>query len=83
MDRRRFIESLTLGTIAAATVGLEADAAPKERHPMIRRAIVALHGAKNELEHADTDFGGHRADALQAVNNALDQLQQALKYDKK
>src|SRR5579872_5711821 len=58
MDRRRFIESLTLGAIAATTVGLEAHAAPKERHPMIRKAIAALRGAKNELEHADTDFGG-------------------------
>lgn len=55
----------------------------KEGHPAIRNAIKALERAKYDLEHADHDFGGHRAEALESVNNAIRQLNQALQYDKK
>jgi hypothetical protein len=55
----------------------------KERHPKIRQAIHALQAAKEDLEDASHDFGGHRAEALEAVNNALKQLQEALEADKK
>jgi hypothetical protein len=54
-----------------------------EKHPHIRAAIHELEEAKNELQHADHDFGGHRAEAVEAVENALRQLRQALQYDKK
>ena len=55
----------------------------RERHPKIRQAIRALQGAKDDLEDASHDFGGHRVEALEAVNNALKQLQAALEADKK
>jgi hypothetical protein len=91
MDRRRFIETLGLGLMASTVVALQtADAQKKppkggkgERHPKIRAAIRALQGAKTDLEQAATDFGGHRAEALEAVNNAIKQLQTALQADKK
>lgn len=54
-----------------------------ERHPEIRSAIVALEKAKYHLQHAAHDFGGHREDALKAVDKALEQLKLALQYDKK
>lgn len=54
-----------------------------ERHPAIRRAIVTLREARAELEHANHDFGGHRVAAIQAVDQAIGQLQFALQYDKK
>lgn len=49
-----------------------------EEHPMIRRAINALHSAKTDLQNAAHDYCGHRVGALEATNNALSQLQQAL-----
>lgn len=55
----------------------------KEQHPKIRAAIRALQSAKEDLEDASHDFGGHRVEALEAVNNALKQLQEALEADKK
>ena len=55
----------------------------KERHPHIRAAIRELQEARRELQTAAHDFGGHRAEALEAVDNAIKQLHQALKYDKK
>jgi hypothetical protein len=35
------------------------------------------------LKEADHDFGGHRKEALEAVDVAIKQLELALKYDKK
>ncbi|HZR28333.1 MAG TPA: hypothetical protein VFA71_06100 [Terriglobales bacterium] len=55
----------------------------KERHPSIRAAIRALEKAKDDMQHADHDFGGHRVEALEAVDNAIKQLNEALKYDRK
>jgi hypothetical protein len=54
-----------------------------EHHPKIRHAIKALEAARDDLQDASHDFGGHRAEALEAVNNAIKQLQEALQYDKK
>jgi hypothetical protein len=33
------------------------------------------------MEHAAHDFGGHRADALRATDEAIHQLELCLKYD--
>lgn len=54
-----------------------------ERHPALRQAIRSLERAKMDLQHANHDFGGHRDEAIEAVNNAIKQLRQALQYDKK
>jgi hypothetical protein len=54
-----------------------------ERHPHIRRALRELREARHELKEADHDFGGHRKDALEAVDRAIRQLQVALKYDRR
>lgn len=54
-----------------------------ENHPRIHSAIRELQAAKEELQKAPHDFGGHRADAVQAVDRALEQLRLALQYDKK
>ena len=52
-----------------------------EPHPLIRRAAAALRSAKTDLQNAAHDYCGHRVEALEAVNNALNQLQQALDCD--
>ena len=53
-----------------------------QRHPKMHAAIGALQAAKVELEHADNDFGGHKKDALDSVDNALKQLRLALQFEK-
>ena len=58
-------------------------APPAEQHPHIRAALHELREARRELETAAHDFGGHRKEALEAVDNAIRQLQEALQYDKK
>jgi hypothetical protein len=47
---------------------------PKHHHPMIWRAAQQLRQAKATLWKAADDFNGHKADAIQAINAALDQL---------
>ena len=54
-----------------------------EKHPEIRAAVRSLERAKLDLQRADHDFGGHRADALRATDEAIRQLKLALEYDKK
>jgi hypothetical protein len=53
-----------------------------DNHPKIREAIAALEAAKAELEQANGDFGGHKAEAIEAVNNALKRLRLALQFEK-
>lgn len=54
-----------------------------EQHPEIRAAVHHLEEAKRNLEKAAHDFGGHRAKALEHVNEALEECNQALNFDKK
>jgi len=56
-------------------------AAP-ERHPEIHDAIASLRNAREHLQHADHDFGGHRVEAIRAIDESLHQLQLCLQFDK-
>ncbi len=53
-----------------------------EPHPEIREAIASLRRAKEHMEHAAHDFGGHRVEAIRATDVAIRQLEDCLKYDK-
>ena len=68
---------------APARVQGAARATRREPHPRIHAAIKELQAAKEELQKAPHDFGGHRADAVLAVDKAIEQLRLALQYDKK
>lgn len=54
-----------------------------EHHPKIHHAVVALRDAKVALEEAKHDYGGHRKEALEAVDHALKQLHLAEEYGRK
>jgi hypothetical protein len=59
-----------------------ATATAAEPHPEIREAISALRRAKEHMEHAAHDFGGHRVEAIRATDVAIHQLEDCLKYDR-
>lgn len=67
---------------AAAPIPAATTATPAEPHPEIREALGALRRAKEHMEHAAHDFGGHRVEAIEATNQAIRQLELCLKYDK-
>jgi len=54
-----------------------------EPHPQINAAIHSLERAKDHLQKAAHDFGGHRVEAIQAIDAAIAQLKTCLQYDKK
>ncbi|HWZ43724.1 MAG TPA: hypothetical protein VNW97_09610 [Candidatus Saccharimonadales bacterium] len=54
-----------------------------EQHPHIKAALRELQESRRELQTASHDFGGHRVEAIEAIDNAIKQLREALKYDKK
>lgn len=56
---------------------------PQERHPHIRAAIAELQTAKEELRTAAHDFCGHRVEAIEKTDQALNQLRAALACDRK
>jgi hypothetical protein len=72
------------GIIAGAvlTAGLWTLSAQPERlmHPRIAKAIEALRDARAYMEQAPHDFGGHKADAIRATDEAIRQLNFALAY---
>jgi hypothetical protein len=53
-----------------------------ERHHHIHEAIDALRAARADLMAADHDFGGHRAEAVGAIDASIHQLEICLQYDK-
>ena len=53
-----------------------------EPHPEIREAIASLRRAKEHMEHAAHDFGGHRVEAIRATDVAIHQLEECLRYDR-
>jgi ABC-type proline/glycine betaine transport system permease subunit len=79
---------LVLSGLALATgaVAMPAAAQPPnktEPHPYIRKAMHALKRAAEELREAAHDFGGHRKEALEAVEVAHRQLRLCLEHDRK
>ena len=79
----RFLSGLVLG--AVLTIGGSALFAQNERamHPRIAAAITALKDARAYMQMAPHDFGGHKAEAIRATDEAIRQLNFALAYREK
>jgi hypothetical protein len=76
----KFISGIVLGvmlTLGGSTVLAQNE---REMHPRIARAIEALRDARAYLEAAPHDFGGHKADAIRATDNAIRELNLASQY---
>ncbi len=48
-----------------------AAAATPEKHPHIDEALESMRAAKHHLESAEHDFDGHRAKAIEHLNQAI------------
>ena len=76
-------KAATSAAVPAANAQPNAQPAPlPEPHPEIREALGSLRRAKDHLEHAAHDFGGHRVEAVKATDEAIRQLEICLKFDK-
>ena len=76
----KFLAGLILGGLLCG--GAWTLSAQKERamHPRIAGAIEALKDARAYMAAAPHDFGGHKADAMRATDEAIRQLNFALAY---
>ena len=55
-----------------------------ERHPVIRESIEKIEIARHDLmDYADRDFGGHRARAVEHLDQALKELHMAMDHDRR
>jgi hypothetical protein len=77
MKNRMMSGLAVLGLILA--LSMPSPAAPGN-HPEIEAAIAALHNAREHLMHAGHNFGGHRDDAVSAIDGADRQLHICLQY---
>lgn len=74
---------MSLFAVIALVLALSpASPAAGERHPQIRAAMRSLENAKDHLQHAAHDFGGHRVEAIRAIDEAHHQLELCLQFDK-
>jgi len=69
--------ALASGLALSLTVG-SAISAPQ---PMMKKALVNLQAAKTNLEKATPDKGGHRVNAINLVNQAIDEVKAGIAFD--
>ena|SRR6266404_2272614 len=67
------------GTLPAIAESGTIDVTPGQLHPYVHDALRQCREAKVELEAAAQDFGGHRGNAIQHMDAAIAQLEQAAK----
>jgi hypothetical protein len=60
----------------ASISGADADAQPK-----MHAALNSLRAAKQSLEQATSDKGGHRVKAIQLTKDAIEQVERGIKFD--
>jgi len=75
--KHRVMSSLA---VIALMLTLSSPSPAAGRHPQIHDAIRALRNAKAHLQEAAHDFGGHRVDAIRAIDEAERQLEICLQY---
>jgi len=81
-----FAQTPTAAPVAAAPVAATTETvkpAHHEHHPELHKAMRKLRGAKQDLEKAASDYGGHKVKAIEAIDRALEELKDALEADKK
>lgn len=76
----KILYGMVLALILAMSVWTLSAQNERARHPRIARAIEALRDAREYLQNAPDDFGGHKADAIRATDEAIRQLNFALGY---
>ena len=55
----------------------------KEAHPELHAAMKALERSRKDLQKAASDYGGHKAEAIKSIDEAIKHLKLAEEYDKK
>jgi hypothetical protein len=81
MISSRFTRSVVF--VVVVMLAFAAGVAFAEHQPHMRAALRALHNAKQQLDSAEPDKGGHRVKAIQLVNDAINEVEAGIQYDNK
>jgi hypothetical protein len=73
-----FALTACLGALALSSTIRPAHADPQ---PKMQSALAALESAKDHLENANNDKGGHRVKAIQATKEAIEQTKKGIAFD--
>ena len=76
----KFITGMVLGIVLSTGVFTLSAQNERAMHPRIAAAIAALRDARAYMEAAPHDFGGHKVEAIRASNEAIRQLEMALRF---
>ena len=78
---RRFLTSRVLGYALVGFAIACAGAKSVEPQPHMKGAMNALQTAKDHLQQASADKGGHRVAAISLVNRAIAEVQAGIDFD--
>jgi hypothetical protein len=76
MNRKLLATALVAGL---TLLSLDTSRASAEEHPRLHSALFEMRHARTDLKEAKHDFGGHRARAVAALDEAIIQVDKALK----
>jgi len=76
----KFLAGVILGVVLSAGTYTLMAQPERAMHPRLAAAITALKDARAYLVEAPHDFGGHKAEAIRATDDAIRQLNFALAY---
>jgi hypothetical protein len=77
---KKFIAGTLLGIGLSAGGAMLFGQGERDFHPRLHRAIEALRDARAYMAEAPHDFGGHKAEAIRATDEAIRQLEIASRY---
>jgi hypothetical protein len=78
MNRRPV--ALSLLFILLLLIGYVAGCATASGQPHMQSALTHLQAARDELNRATTDKGGHRERAVTIIDEAIDQVQRGIEF---
>jgi hypothetical protein len=77
------ISTLVLAVLLGVVLGTPSlqNVALADRQPAMEKALDHLEAAKDALQNATEDKGGHRVKAIKFVKKAINQVEAGIKYD--
>lgn len=73
---------MKLSSLLLASVVLSASASCLADQPNMEAALKSLDQAKESLNKASEDKGGHRVKAIQAIDQAAKEIKAGMEYDR-
>jgi hypothetical protein len=78
---KKFIAGALLGIGLSSGGAMLFGQHEREFHPRLMRAIEALRDARAYMAEAPHDFGGHKAAAIRATDEAIRQLEISARFE--